>query len=412
MAATAALGVVKQIQSLADGPPTPEMRDCLGQVVSSLLFFLEHPDCRVRIQAARTLAKLSSGYPEDFASLDLARARTALKRCQDAEDQSGENFEEFQELLASLLGEQATSSPSREKRSSDGLFRSPDRGAPEKRGQVVLKDRGAPEKRGQVVLKVSEQTDGKAQGALLEKIVALDGVVSVTFEGDYVIVSTRSVTVAADASFLADLLSAVKAQGIEGVSLVRTSAANGSGYPAYADGDRGSGYPAYADGDRGSGYPAYADGDRGSGYPAYADGDRGGASSSQSLPSKASGSAEPQAASTQAREADEYEDEAEPAYLDDEDDEVDVPRGGRSGPAAAGAGAPSSSSSGPGPVNGVPQWTFFSQNNWMNGRRVLEYDDDPSIAARLAKKKKEEQQRKEEEKSRLGRLSSWFAGRR
>merc|ERR1712232_739077 len=74
--------------------------------------------------------------------------------------------------------------------------------------------------------------------------------------------------------------------------------------------------------------------------------------------------------------------------------------GGVGGGAGYGAGAP-----------GQPQWSFFSQSNWMTSRRMAEFaGDDPSIAARLAKAKKKEQERKQEESSRLGRLFSALTG--
>ncbi|CAE7311826.1 unnamed protein product [Symbiodinium natans] len=56
----------------------------------------------------------------------------------------------------------------------------------------------------------------------------------------------------------------------------------------------------------------------------------------------------------------------------------------------------------------MPQWTFFAQQNWMDQRRLQEYDDDPSIAARLAKKKKQQQQKREEETSRRSWFASWL----
>mmetsp|Transcript_28746 Transcript_28746/g.67610 ORF Transcript_28746/g.67610 Transcript_28746/m.67610 type:complete len:337 (-) Transcript_28746:65-1075(-) len=56
----------------------------------------------------------------------------------------------------------------------------------------------------------------------------------------------------------------------------------------------------------------------------------------------------------------------------------------------------------------APQWTFFAQQTWLDQRRLQEYDDDPSIATRLAKKKEQQRQKREEEKSRIGRFASWL----
>merc|ERR1719162_35975 len=70
------------------------------------------------------------------------------------------------------------------------------------------------------------------------------------------------------------------------------------------------------------------------------------------------------------------------------------------------------SHAGPGPLigggGGGPQWSFFSQSNWMTGRKVQEFDDDPTIAARLAKAKRREEAKKEESRSRLGFVPSWL----
>merc|ERR1712232_222781 len=119
----------------------------------------------------------------------------------------------------------------------------------------------------------------------------------------------------------------------------------------------------------------------------------------------------------------------EPAYLDDDEDEIqgmgDHPSSG-SGLGSgsnnfSGVGAMGGGFSGVGGVGGgagygagapgQPQWSFFSQSNWMTSRRMAEFaGDDPSIAARLAKAKKKEQERKQEESSRLGRLFSALTG--
>ncbi|CAE8628095.1 unnamed protein product [Polarella glacialis] len=340
MAAAAALGVVKQIQALADGPPTPEMRDCLGQVVSSLLFFLDHPDSRVRISAAKTLVKLNSDYPDDVKKLDVSRARSALAHAEEGGDQDSE---ELRNLLQRFLGEDV------------------DNGATNGRPLGEVFSSGP---RGEVVLKVSEQADGKVRAAMLEKIVALPGVVSVTFEGVYVIVSTRTPTVAADASFLADLLSALKALGAAGVSLVSAAAASS-------------------------------------------------ASSSAPRDRAASSSSGPEEVQLEADASFEEEEgqEAEPAYLDDEDNDVAGLGGSGGAPPPSGSREPGPGGCPPSPAGGPPQWTFFTQNNWMSGRRIQEFDDDPTIASRLAKAKKREEERKAEDKSKLGRLSSWLTGR-
>mmetsp|Transcript_71492 Transcript_71492/g.126279 ORF Transcript_71492/g.126279 Transcript_71492/m.126279 type:complete len:326 (+) Transcript_71492:48-1025(+) len=325
------------------------MRDCLGSVVTSLLFFLDHPDSRVRLNAARTLLKLKEGYSEDVASLDLARARSALKRGQEAEADGNSDVDgqELRGLLMELLGEGKA------------------RDRPPLETAVAA---AADEERGQVVLKVSEQADSKLRAAMLEKVVAVDGVVSMTFEGDYIIVASRTQSVASDAGFLADLLSAVKTQGSDAVSLVSTGGKSSASMGLSSkDGPSGGGYP-------------------------------GSAATSSTAPAEAP---PPDLGIDDVDEADQ-----EPAYLDDEDDLMGPALGSSSGQASGGASAAPAVG-----AAGMPQWSFFSQSQFIATRRVLEYDDDPALAARLAKKKKQEQQRKEEEKSRIGRLSSWLTGR-
>ncbi|CAE7196165.1 unnamed protein product [Symbiodinium sp. CCMP2592] len=85
--------------------------------------------------------------------------------------------------------------------------------------------------------------------------------------------------------------------------------------------------------------------------------------------------------------------EAAPGYLDDDLDQGAAERHGaerKEGERSA------------------PQWTFFAQQTWLDQRRLQEYDDDPSISARLAKKKEQQRQKREEEKSRIGRFASWL----
>merc|ERR1719336_1180619 len=166
MAAAAALNVVKQIQALAEGPQTQEMRQCLGQVVTSLLFLLDHPDSRVRLNAARALLTLSKGYGEDIRNLDLSRGRSALARCRKAmaEGNVESDVEELEGLLAQVLGEErpAQSVPRPEVAKST----------------CVASSVSAAEARGEIVLKVGHQVDTKEKAAIRQKVVTIVGVVS------------------------------------------------------------------------------------------------------------------------------------------------------------------------------------------------------------------------------------------
>ncbi|CAK0821168.1 unnamed protein product [Prorocentrum cordatum] len=256
MAADQALGVVRQIQALAEGPQTPQMRALLGQVVPSLLAFLDHPDSRVRLNSARALRNLSAGYPEDVAALDLGRARGALGRVREsrATGAADGDAEELEGILAEVLeaslpwGASATSTAAStpppgcaHRPTWPALSDAGDEACPPPPAASAAssswRPRAAPAApggavgRGEVVLKVGEHADGKVKATILEHVVAISGVVSVTFEGDFVIVSARSAAVAADAAFLADVLAAMRAQGIEGVSLVSAGGAGASGGP-------------------------------------------------------------------------------------------------------------------------------------------------------------------------------------
>ncbi|CAK0890101.1 unnamed protein product [Prorocentrum cordatum] len=335
MAADQALGAVRQIQALADGPQTPEMHAHLSQIVTPVLAFLDHPDARVRLNSARALLKLSAGYPEDMAAMDLSRARGALKRTR-ASRAAGTADADAQELEAILMDVlEAIATPGASAASTAAS--TPPSGG-----------------RGEVILKLGEHADGKVKAAILERVVAIPGVVSVTFEGDLVIASTRSAAVAADAGFLADVLVAIRAQGIEGVSLV---SAGGPGAGA------------------GTAAPAGPSGGRGRDAP------------------------EPPAA---APESEEDPDEGEPGYLDDDEEDEVVMSG------SGAIGVPFGAPAGPGPLAVGQQWSFFSQSNWMTGRKVQEFDDDPALAARLAKAKRREEAKKEESRSRLGFVTSWL----
>jgi len=320
MAAAAALNVVKQIEALADSPDTPNMNECLGQLVMSLQFFLDHPDSRVRLGAARTLTKLSRGYTEEFRKSDLSKAKSALVRCRAATD--GEADQETLQLgqfLEEFLEKATTEEQSNSKGSGAIVGDTPATSSKDGRGEVVLK--------------VRDSADAKVKAAISQKVVTVAGVVSVVFQGELVIVTTRTLEVAADPIFTEDLLGAISAQGVEGVMVVKR--------PADLGVDIEEPEPAIVD-----------------------------------------------------------DEDCEPAYLDDdEDEEPPAPLPTNIGEAIPGA---------PG-VGG--NWSFFAQSNWMTGRRVTEYDEDPTIAARLAKAKRRQEERKKQEESRIGLLSRWMGFR-
>merc|ERR1712137_191905 len=76
------------------------------QVVSSLQFFLDHPDSRVRLGSARTLQKLCRGYADAITHLDMRKAQSALRRVIDdvAKGVGSARAEELQQILSETLG--------------------------------------------------------------------------------------------------------------------------------------------------------------------------------------------------------------------------------------------------------------------------------------------------------------------
>eukprot|EP00929_Paragymnodinium_shiwhaense_P068690 TRINITY_DN34594_c0_g1_i1.p1 TRINITY_DN34594_c0_g1~~TRINITY_DN34594_c0_g1_i1.p1 ORF type:complete len:439 (+),score=123.99 TRINITY_DN34594_c0_g1_i1:226-1542(+) len=437
MAAANALKVVKQIAALAEGPVSQEMIGCLSQVVSSLQFFLDHPDSRVRLNAARTLLKLARGYHAELASIDLQRAQSKLERCQEAKDATVADadteelcglLEQFFEAVknppaadaAAVAPAEAKTSPNRKggnKDSSAGSSapkaaasrplpvtpepRENDRAQPSSPPRSPTR-KGSTDERGQVVLQVGD-VSGALKGAVLSEVVRIDGVVSVTLEDNFLIIGTRRKEMAADACFLADVLTAMKQKGLVGAQLVSTNA--GSATAA------GGGFSAADNVD-----PAPPD----------------------------SGKASNEPETTDMLLSDDDLDDHAPTYLDDGDDEEEMsgsplppgpedaaspsqasaPRGfiGAQGMAGGGMigmpGAPRFGGVAGYPMGpGAPAWSFFAQTNWMTGRRVQEYDDDPTIASRLARAKQKERERKaaqaNEQKNVIGRLFGglWGGGK-
>jgi len=208
------------------------------------------------------------------------------------------------------------------------------------------------ERTGQVVLKTPiQKEDQELRDSLLTKVVSLPDVQSSTFEGDFIIVITQSLAVADDAMFLADLLNVIKEQGVHGVSLV------GSMIPHLGA----------------SALPSSAIGGSS-------------ATSSTAMPTELE----------KDEDEDKADDEQPAGYLDDMPCEG---QGLSEQPPTQGQGE-----------KAVPHWSFFSQQSWIDARRMQEWEDDPTIAARLAKKKMEMQKKREEDERRFSRWTSWLVG--
>lgn len=391
MAAPAALNVVKQIQQvLADGPKE-EMTECLSQVVASVQFFLDHPDSVVRVQAARTLVKLADAYPAEIQKLDLSRAKLSLTRVTetlDNGDNVDEGAEDVQEILEELFDvvershQHAAAEAVGRRRSVENL----DKRIGGRRSNMAKRKSDV---RGEVVLNVGEEvTTADHKAAILEEVVLHPGVLSATFEDTCVIINTRTQALATDENFIDELQGALQAHGVEHATVTKLPRSASGAMDSFVE-------------------PAV-------GVPRLA------------IPPT---------------EESESSIGAEPTYLDD--DEPGSPRSRISSPRSRHGSSPmskgGSSPIGPrrplGPqfmisprlsmdgypdcegstmsplhcttMNGLlPQWSFFSQGYWLTGRRAQEFEDDPTVAARLVKAKLRHEQRKLEERSRFGRLLS------
>jgi len=383
MSAVAALHVVKQIQALVEGPETPEMRNCVGQLLHSLQYFLDHPDARVRLGAARSLVKLVRGYREDWEKADQSKAKAALVRLEWAlEDgaRDGDETEAMAEILAEVMGEPPRHQPARVPAAA-GSSADPSSGGAGAGGADHKED---------VVVKVGDDAEAKLKAAILERVVAIAGVKCVTFEGPYVIVTPLSPAVAADAGFPLEILAAVRAAQPGGAAdeaeLVRVPGGSAGGGGGGGGGSSSSACKAEE--------PAAT------------------AAATEPASTLASAPASAATAAAAAMPAEEDEEDVEPAYLDDDEDEDDDDASAAPGNGlAGGAGRSPAASFGGGTVGAVgPNWSFFSQTHWISGRKMQEYDEDPTISARLAKAKQREEERRREEKSRLGKVSSWLFG--
>jgi hypothetical protein len=344
MTAAHALNIVKQLEALADAHENAQMHELVreGKLVSSLQFFFDHPDCRVRLMSARTLLKLARGYRDDFIQNDLQKAKAALNRCNVAEEGDSPDSSDDNAELARMLAETIAIAEGSATASSNS--------------QAASSSTAKQDTCGELVLKVSDELLDKRE-KILQKVVNVSGVVSVCFEGANMIVTGHSKEI--ENGLCEDLLSMLSSQGYEGVSKAKRSSV--SEIQAASD-SLGSTEPIPENHDD---------------QPAFFDDD---------APDDAT---------------------AEPGYLDD--DERD---GDRSAFASGGGYGGASPLATPLHATGNPSWSFFSQANWMTGRRVKEFDDDPTIAKRLAKAKQRQEEKRKEEQSRLGALSRWVWGKR
>lgn len=340
--------VVFQVGNLAE---TAEEEQLL-QAFSKLGIVFEmvvRSDVRTRLNMARCLKKVAKRIPNFLSKIkeaDADRVREALKLARQEElDHHDEAYQELVEFLEFVT----------EETGSDVFRRRLSPKHPLKEVPLVPP--------GQVVLQVRQPITSEVRTALLGKVLILDGVLSVTFEEGYVIVATRSVATA-DPTFLSKLMNVLIEQGVLG-ELFSVGEATGAPIGAVSNA-----------------HPL-----------ASASGAGSSSTSSTGIP-------------TEADREDDGQAQADPAYLDDEHELKD--RVGLDGEPGAGYGSSEGRAEAGAGAAGVPQWTFFSQRNWMMERRLQEYEDDPTIASRLANKKKQQQKKREEDTKRFRWLSSWI----
>jgi hypothetical protein len=77
-------------------------------------------------------------------------------------------------------------------------------------------------------------------------------------------------------------------------------------------------------------------------------------------------------------------DDGEPVYLDDSEDDIDSA----------------------GKSHGAKAWSLFDRGGWMDLRHLSEYEEDPTLVARLHRARMRSERRKREEEGRLHRLLS------
>jgi len=341
MSVPAALSLVRQIAGLVENVEGVKTHECLAQVTGTLHLLLSHSDARVRSEAARSLIRISVLCGEDTPELkevDLAQAKAILA--------SGDGD----------AGPEAT---------------------------AVAQDLCTGH-RGEICLEVCKPMSEQIRTRVQSSIVTVSGVVSVTIQGEYIVVIARTVSVAADPVFQADLLVTVEeqlageGQGIDGPTGLVAVIVSFNG-DAVAGGRRPNqcnlGYldeQATPDSDAMSASPPSAR-DTGvstnSGVPHVMDKDNG----AQGL-----------------------------EYLDDSDAARNTPLWPR---ALWATEAKQNVADHPMP------WSFFSSSNWGDVPGIVEYEEDPSVTARLLRARQRDKQL-QDDRSRIGRFFSSFSGGR
>jgi len=382
MAVEKVVALVRQAQAMVESPELLKENDCLDQVWSFLDSHVEHPDSRARLGSARALAQLSSRLgDEDRHRLVLRQSSKVLAHLRSM-GEHGSLATEDKELLSLLevvLGD--------EKKPCDhGICEAL---PAESRGDSVGPDAEV------LRLKVRVAMDEDARTAVRHALVQVGGVVSVTFEGtDRVVVSARNADLAHDHAFAEHVCTAVEDKLLT-LGAPRPQGRN-SVVPEmrrYVDSSDDEPIPFIDDDEDGEDYVVHFKGPDGSYWACKqargtavdpTDGSEGTA-----VDTTDGSQASQRHASTDSSVQD---CEEEPQYLDESEDEV--------------AEVPQRLSSGCHVKMALPPTWFFLPSNWWTGRKIKEYDFDPTLAARLRRAQLRKQERQQEEQMRLGRVLS------
>lgn len=349
MAVPAAVALVRQVQSIVESQELLKEQGGVDQVVYLLDCFLDHPDSRARMGAVRTLAQLTARLGHENKSLpEMPQARRILARMESEEQHNNvvdSDAEELCRLLRAALGNSITQPVQRE-------------AAPKENEKGVTLNSTAVLRIGAFDRSVERHVDFNEQVRLSisRSLVEIAGVVSVTYDSNEIVVRTRTPDLACDTLFAEDVCVTVEEQlvhcGLSHRHLVVApvgDSACGDTVPIYLD-DSDASEDEICNvqaAKLGLGGTATSTGSHGNNSEISSDGD-------------------------------------EPAYLDDSDDD----------------------NCGEMCHLGVKGWSIFGRDGWLSLQKIHEYDEDPSLIARLRRAHLRSERKQREEQSRVRRLLS------
>lgn len=356
MAVPTAVALVRQVQSIVESPGLLKANDCIDQVCSFLDCFLDHPDSRARLGAARALSRLSAGLnSEDRRCLQFHQAPKVLSRLQ-SEQKSG-NVDDEDRELHSLLEALLSGDSNQTLAGGEG------KGVRQNVGRTL-------QTAGEVLhLRVCVTMDEHARTAVRQALVKLNGVVSVTFEKDQIVVSARSAALLCDAAFIEDICTAAEEQLVTCLGYENRAVLVG---PELQEGIK----------------TLLLDEESTCSSPLYVDDD---AEEADGIEHACVGASATDGQSLE----DDGECEDEPLYLDDSDEEETTDIGQSASHASTSLSTRLATS-----------WSFFSHTGFFSAQRLNEYEDDPTLVARLNRAHLRLERRRKEEQMRLSRVLS------